>query len=132
MPDLTAIEQAAGVRLEKGRALDEYKSYAAYDPLAYYMTMMRKADAALTEAYAVIVRLVGEMPVAGACPECGIDPERLKQAEAELAALKARRCETCGFPSWYGNSPYGRCIQVNHISPDFACNRWQPQEESER
>jgi len=45
-----------------------------------------KADAErIAELEAELAALI---PVAGACPECGIDPE-------ELAALNGRRCETC-------------------------------------
>jgi hypothetical protein len=77
------------------------------------IVQQRRAEQAEAELAALI-------PVAGACPECGIDPaelaaleaenERLNKAidtesltlqriineqGAELAALKARRCETC-------------------------------------
>lgn len=45
--------------------------------------------------------------------------EVLEAAEAELAALKGRRCETCEY--WGTNGPWDFCADMR---PDFACNRW--------
>jgi len=50
------------------------------------------------------------------------------QAEAALAALKARRCEGCGH---YATNEYGDYCEgpdtpwfEEQPSPDFCCNRW--------
>jgi hypothetical protein len=88
--DLAHIEALVGP-LPKGRALDIYLRH--YRELGYADFTsdfaMELADAALAEAYAAIERLAGEwIPVAGACPECGIDPARLEQAEAEVKELR--------------------------------------------
>ena len=54
-------------------------------------------------------------------------PIGAEQAEAELAALKARRCETCKLATWYEKSIFGSCIRVSHINPDDVCSEWQAQ-----
>ena len=47
--------------------------------------------------------------------------ETLQQAEAELAALKGRRCEGCRY--WLANG----CPQIGGWHPaDFSCSEWQP------
>ena len=47
--------------------------------------------------------------------------EKLQQAEAELAALKGRRCEGCRY--WLANG----CPQIGGWHPaDFSCSEWQP------
>jgi hypothetical protein len=73
--------------------------------------------------------LAALIPVAGACPECGIDPE-------ELAALKGRRCETCASADSMvdPHNPTHIYVCTNEDSvcfecwlvrdSDFACNRW--------
>lgn len=52
--------------------------------------------------------------------------KRAHGAEAELAALKARRCDGCG--EWHNYAAYpglGRCRQIEHdVDDDFACNCW--------
>ena len=62
--------------------------------------------------------------------------ERAESAMAELAALKARRCETCG--NWMPDEDttiYGWCETVideeNPIAtaPGFCCSRWAAREE---
>ena len=54
--------------------------------------------------------------------------EKLDKAEAELAALNGRRCETCKFWRKAKGGPRGwpsHCVQIDHnVAGDFACNRW--------
>ena len=46
---------------------------------------------------------------------------QVEQAEAELAALKGRRCEGCRY--WLANG----CPQIGGCHPaDFSCSEWQP------
>ena len=46
---------------------------------------------------------------------------QVEQAEAELAALKGRRCEGCRY--WLANG----CPQIGGWHPaDFSCSEWQP------
>lgn len=79
------------------------------------------------------------------CPKCGwgwsATAERLKLARAELAALKARRCDGCVH--------YGRCDLVARldapameldadesaellVDADHACNAWTPKPPAEQ
>lgn len=69
------------------------------------------------------------------CPECTWS--ELDALRAELAALKARRCDGCAH---YGSSPgvgFGRCAlaerydeamsvgsAVLHVKPDHSCAAW--------
>ena len=53
---------------------------------------------------------------------------------AELAAIKARRCETCKhYTSWWPNSPRGSCfgfakgLGCNRMACGF-CDKWQAKE----
>jgi regulator of replication initiation timing len=79
--------------------------------------------------------------------------DRAEQAESELAALKARRCETCKHWRPFGSgavvcgglgpdTPIGSCrkghvINVSEVegepapAPDFACSEWEAREDGE-
>jgi hypothetical protein len=53
--------------------------------------------------------------------------DAINALEAELAALKGRRCETCR-----SHQPDDWCIELEFdTEPDFACNRWAAREEGE-
>jgi chromosome segregation ATPase len=53
-----------------------------------------------------------------------------KVARDELAALKARRCETCRYSGWDVLRQRSRCIIEETASlDDFACNLWAAREE---
>lgn len=65
---------------------------------------------------------------------------RMKPNEAELAALKAQRCETCGCYHEYNAHHNATCdedvevgysVDGHNPPPSFACSRWQPQEEAQ-
>jgi len=50
---------------------------------------------------------------------------RAEKAEAELAVLKAQRCETCDHNN--GTEGWGHIIcaeGVDEAQPGFSCNRW--------
>ena len=56
---------------------------------------------------------------------------KLEQAEAELAALKGRRCETCKrpirafAPPIYPSTPSSICPKfATAWEPEFSCSRW--------
>lgn len=63
--------------------------------------------------------------------------DQLIAARAELAALKARRCEGCAW--WRCNEKrptglVGSCgsLGASGIHADFACNAWRPRVDLER
>ena len=74
----------------------------------------RLADLPGMERLRLLAELAALIPVAGACPECGIDPE-------ELAALKGRRCDECD--SREGQSHYCLLLSIN-TGDAFYCDFW--------
>ena len=72
-------------------------------------------------------------------PYKGAWKQRALRAEAELAAIKARRCETCEYGHvWEGNygakgkSVFASCYRWRYsslaVEPDFGCKGWKPKE----
>ena len=56
-----------------------------------------------------------------------VEREQHEDAEAELAALKARRCEECAHAHNYDGTNF--CTYSDFVAPaDFACNRWTARE----
>jgi hypothetical protein len=56
--------------------------------------------------------------------------EKYEKAKAELAALKAQKCETCQH--WTARRlemPAAYCKVIGYVQDDFACNRWAAREE---
>ena len=79
-------------------------------------------------------------------PDCGLADtlDLLQVAEAEMAALKARRCDGCDcfMVADHAETGYGFCLLPNvdyrgamtgpwgghcpQVRPDHACNAWRP------
>lgn len=58
----------------------------------------------------------------------------IAELQAELAALKAQRCETCRFWTFVVEQAFG-CANPNvggWHKADFVCSFWQPREEAHR
>ena len=133
MTDLTHIEHLVGP-LEKGR---EYEETVSMSHTRRLMVEVDHSDVALSEAYAVIMRLVRERYYAVGQVEIerrerGIAAERIQGLVADLAAAREearkweqRSCDSCVRPC-------DTVDESNYEGPDpFYCARYQPAEEGE-
>jgi hypothetical protein len=137
--------------LEARLAIDKPNPFPeGFDALDLTKARIAELEAELDALDAKYVTVQHELaaliPVAGACPECGIDPaelatwksyaasvdEALKNVtesaqglQGKLAALKGRRCEGCRYAEvarqWYCD----RWHRHSMAAPDFSCAAWE-------
>lgn len=88
-------------------------------------------DADDNEVYASELRTAAAVYIFGLETALAAATQRAEKAEAELEALKARRCGGCKH--WHGHNYCAEGIAEECDVPelpdhDFACNRWTPKE----
>jgi hypothetical protein len=106
--------------------------------LAYMTTQRDDEHAALLRRHADLAALKAEVDAPwhiGAFIEVDgrtVGPHMVRSWREELAALKARQCETCRWQEQGAMDP-DSCAVLQGVIPcrDFGCNQWQPREAAE-